>query len=126
MNHQTFVEKVLHVVQRDTSFDPEKWSPENPLWGHCGVISLLAQDVFGGELMRGSLQNIPKYKYLKYHYWNKIDGVDVDFTHGQFTDISYTDLESHIRSRESALEHKDTEERYLLLKTRFDNSYIVN
>lgn len=35
---------------RGTSFDPERWTPENPSWGQCAVTALVINDLFGGEL----------------------------------------------------------------------------
>jgi hypothetical protein len=60
------------VCMRDTSADPEHWTPENRLWGHCAIVSLLAQEYFGGELLRVSLENVEELKYLRSHYINKI------------------------------------------------------
>ncbi|MGD6743518.1 YunG family protein [Streptomyces sp. BH106] len=29
----------------------ERWSPDNPAWGHCDITALLVNDVFGGDLV---------------------------------------------------------------------------
>lgn len=117
---ETFVESLKNVASRDTSADPDGWTINNPLWGHCAVVALLAQDVYGGELMRGSLEEVPKYAYLRSHYWNRIDDKEIDFTKDQYSDLSYTNLESEVRDRSSVLEHPDTVRRYMLLKSRFN------
>lgn len=76
--------------------------------------------MYGGELMRGSLSSIPRYSALRSHYWNKIEGVEIDFTSEQFPDISYKDLSGEVRTRDSVLDHPDTVRRYKLLKSRLD------
>lgn len=113
-----FIAKLKSIAQADTSADPDGWTPENPLWGHCAVVSLLIQDLYGGDLVRGSLKEHPKYGYLRSHYWNRIDGKDIDFTKEQYPDLSYSELQAEVRSRESVLEHPDTVRRYELLKAR--------
>lgn len=59
-----FLDLIKKSARKETSFDPENWNEDNPLRGHCAVVSLLAQDYFGGELIRGSLKDHPKYSYL--------------------------------------------------------------
>jgi len=85
MNQDEFLERVKKIAAKDTSFDQLNWSSDNPLFGHCTVVSLLTQDYFGGDLIRGSLEEIPRFAYMKSHYWNKLaDGSEVDFTRDQF------------------------------------------
>ena len=43
------------ICDSETSQSPQGWKPTNPLWGHCAVVSLIAQNLFGGELLRASL-----------------------------------------------------------------------
>lgn len=120
MNQDQFLEKVKKVADRDTSFDPNNWSPDNSLWGHCVVVSLLAQDYFGGDLIRGSLENFPEFYHLRSHYWNKFsDGKEVDFTGVQFGKSLHIS-NSEVRARENVLFSPDTQKRYSLLRSRFE------
>ncbi len=121
ISRQDFAEIVRRAAQRDTSYDPNGWSDENPLWGHCAVVSLLAQDYFGGSLVRGSLAHLPEYAHLKSHYWNKFpNGEEIDFTKEQYKKAIFTDLTHEDRMRDSVLDHPDTAKRYDLLKNRFN------
>ena len=61
----------------DTSFWPDAWTPDRPSFGQCAVTALLVHDRFGGELLRTMNQGV-------LHYWNRLDGVDVDLTRDQF------------------------------------------
>lgn len=65
---ENFSSLIKKITSKDTSADPENWTSSNPLWGHCAVVSLLAQNYFGGDLIRASLEHIPEYSYLKSHY----------------------------------------------------------
>ena len=112
--------QILKVVaRRDTSANPEGWAEESPLWGHCAVAALVAQDYFGGKLMRGSLEQVSKYSHARSHYWNRLpSGNEIDFTAGQYPDITFRELYAEERSREHVLSHPDTVRRYKLLSKR--------
>lgn len=119
MDVKEFLKTINEVANADTSVDPPGWTFDNPLWGHCAVVSLLAQEIFGGELMKGSLGNYPKYAYLRSHIWNRINSQDIDFTESQYRDLSCKDLAGEVRMRDSILNHANTLKRFLLLKERF-------
>ncbi len=119
MNQEQFIKIIKEVASKETSFDPDNWGLNNLLWGHCAVVSLLAQEIFGGDLIKGSLSDYPKYSYLKSHIWNRINGKDVDFTKEQYDDLSFNDLKGELRLRSSVLNHPDTIRRFNLLKERF-------
>jgi hypothetical protein len=124
MQKEDFV-RALHIVAaKDTSADPDGWTDDNPLWGHCAVVSLLAQDYFGGNLMRGSLEGNAKYVHLRSHYWNALPDEEVDFTAEQYPDVKFSDLQKELRSRERVLSYEDTQKRYALLKKRFEKTAI--
>jgi len=106
------------ICGSDTTLDPNGWTPQNPLWGHCAVVSLLAQELFGGELMRASLENTD-FADMRSHYWNKIEnGSEKDFTSPQFGDVYPEGLEPEVRTREYLLSNDNTRNRYELLKKR--------
>jgi hypothetical protein len=112
---------IKQVAAVDTSADPERWIPQNPLWGHCAVTSLIVQDYFGGTLWRIDLSSIPELSYLRSHYLNVLDtGELVDLTCEQFSTPLPESLPFEERSRDSILSHTDTERRYQLLKERLD------
>lgn len=72
------------ICDKKTSSNPKGWTPENPLWGHCAVVSLIVQNLFGGKLARASLEDT-KFATMGSHYWNILpDGVGKDFTDSQF------------------------------------------
>ncbi|MEM9139948.1 MAG: hypothetical protein AAGB15_08945 [Pseudomonadota bacterium] len=64
------------------------WTPERPVAGQCGVSTLVAHDHLGGEILKTRFGEI-------WHFYNRIDGVRVDFTDRQFAaPITYEDLPS--------------------------------
>lgn len=120
MDKEDFLNTLRSVAMKDTSVDPEDWVENNPLWGHCAAVSVLAQDIYGGELIRGSLAKSPKYAHLRSHYWNRMpNGEEVDFTAEQYSDLTFLDLDGKAYKREQMLESQDTKRRYDLLKKRF-------
>ncbi|MDQ5957157.1 MAG: hypothetical protein QG614_132 [Patescibacteria group bacterium] len=119
MNKDNYLKTIKDIASAETSFDPSNWTPSNPLWGHCAVVSLLAQEIFGGEIVKGSLLDYPKYSYLKSHIWNRINEEDIDFTSEQYSDLSHKDLEGVIYSKESILKYPNTVKRLSILKERF-------
>lgn len=96
---------------RETSADPERWTEENPAWGQCAVTALLVQDLLGGDLLRSTVDGIS-------HYWNRIDGFDLDLTLRQFGPAIY-DASPVVREREYVLSFPETKARYELLLKRF-------
>ena len=120
--------KIISVIcNRDTSVDPEHWSTENPMWGHCAIVSLLAQDQFGGTLIRQSLEGVNGFDYLRSHYSNKLsDGIEYDFTLEQFQGRLPTNLPKEERPRGHVLSYPDTQKRYELLKDWFKAELFKN
>lgn len=113
------------ICDRETSGDPAGWMPENPLWSHCAVASVLAQGFFGGDILFGKIKILgdatPGPAIIS-HYWNKLSegesGREEDFTAAQFPDgyerpksvRRVTNSLQHIRIRKS--------QRYKLLALR--------
>jgi hypothetical protein len=119
MEKEEFSHKVRQVASQETSLDPDNWKESNPLWGHCVVVSLIAQDIYGGELLRGNLLNTP-FEGMKSHYWNRVDaGEEVDFTEEQFQG-NKPELIGEERTREYLLTNEDTLNRYQLIKDKFE------
>jgi hypothetical protein len=61
----------------ETSYDPALCHKSDRASGQCCVTALVVQDYFGGTIMRGVVNGGS-------HYWNNIDGLDVDLTWRQF------------------------------------------
>jgi deoxycytidylate deaminase len=107
------------ICDRETSQDPAGWTPQNLLWGHCAVVSLVAQNLFGGELLRASLTEVPGFEHAGSHYWNKLaDGSIEDFTGPQFGENYPRALKAEFRSRSYVLSFPETVKRYKLLALR--------
>ncbi len=111
------------ICSRETSSDPNGYTDTNPLWGHGAVVALLVQDVFGGDLLRASLEGTPFAK-MRSHYWNRLPGgMVLDFTASQFGEvypISFSQAE--VRSRDYVLSNQETKTRYELLKKFYDQT----
>lgn len=115
-----FTRIILAVCAQDTSADPDSWTKFNPLWGHCAVIALLAQDLFGGTLLRKSLENVQGLEHIRSHYLNKFpDGREWDFTYTQFAQGLPADLPVEERTREQLLANANTKQRYEILRSRY-------
>ncbi len=120
MTKELFQKIIREISNRDTSSNPKDWSKNNPLFGHCAVVSLIAQEYFGGCLLRQSLKTISEFAKMKSHYLNQLeDGTIIDFTVEQFEGKLSIDIPKETRSREQVLLYPDTQKRYDLLKYRF-------
>lgn len=106
---------------RDTSADPDNWTPENPSWGHCAVAALVVQTVMGGELLRYDLSGTP-FAAMRSHYRNRLpDGTLVDLTQEQFQGQLPDLPEPVVRARSEVLDpvkYPDSVRRYELFKRR--------
>lgn len=125
MTTARFSALLLTICARETSADPEHWMEDNPLWGHCAVVALLAQDVFGGVLMRASLTHIPEFAHMRSHYWNSLPHGVFDFTASQFGGRYPTEMKPETKSRECVLAYPETSLRYKLLAQRFQNALSI-
>ena len=113
-----FREIIPKICRKDTSADPDNWTPDNPLWGHCAIVAVLVQDLFDGTILRASLEGTP-FAHMRSHYWNDFCGISVDFTADQFDDSYPQRLRPEVSSREHILDqHPDTTMRYNRLKER--------
>jgi len=113
-------EKILPLIcDAETVMFPARWTPDNPLKNHCAVVSLIAQNLFGGELMRAVMADGDS------HYWNRLpDGTEKDFTKSQFGH-AYPELsKTRTQTREYILfdpntgEPREIMKRYELLMQR--------
>ena len=82
-NRQEVIEAIRSCWSVETSGHPEEWSRENPAKGQCDVSSFVAWDYLGGDLVLSKV--LIDGEQTEHHYWNRIDGEDVDLTSEQFT-----------------------------------------
>lgn len=62
------------------------WSQDNPARGQCDVTAIVINDFFGGEILKTFINGQP-------HFYNRMDGVNCDFTASQFQVLpKYLDL----------------------------------
>lgn len=119
-----FRDVLPRICDRETSMDPDRWTPENPLHAHCSVVSLLAHDIFGGEIIEASIEQGPGFERRGIHYWNKLsNGREEDFTKGQFkNDAPIFNNYPSVRTRAWIFQVSPVAfKRYMLLCERFFN-----
>lgn len=58
------------------------WNADNPSRGQCEPSSFVAWRCLGGDLVLGRV--LVGGEQLEHHYWNRIDGDDLDVTREQF------------------------------------------
>ncbi|RLJ05068.1 MAG: hypothetical protein DRP08_00015 [Candidatus Aenigmatarchaeota archaeon] len=103
---------------KETSSDPENWTPENPAYGQCAVTALVVQDYFGGKIVHADV--IVNGKSVS-HYFNKINNEEIDFTRKQFpSEAIIPSGKVYKRTRDYILSYPDTIKRYEILKERVD------
>lgn len=118
MTIPAFAKLLPKICGQDTSFDPRGWTKDNPLWGHCAVVSLLAQSLFQGEILYVSLKGT-KFAFMKCHFWNAFpSGRQKDFTRAQFGKEYPADSEVKI-ANPAMFKDKNTQRRLKLLQERF-------
>ena len=66
----------------DTTYCVDDYAAKDPAWGNCAVTALLLQQLLGGELMQGWAREPGRRGTA--HYWNRVNGSDVDMTWRQF------------------------------------------
>jgi hypothetical protein len=85
-----------------------------PSMNQCAVTSLVVQDFFGGRILRCEMTDGDS------HYWNEIDGEDIDLTQKQFLYIKPQPKKetTEIRTRQYILSYPNTMKRYGILLQR--------
>lgn len=72
-----------------SSASSSRWRPDNPACGQCSVTALLAQELFGGEILKTRIGSA-------WHFYNRINGVRHDLTESQFASpVAYDDAMSN-------------------------------
>lgn len=117
---ESFINRISSIARVDTSADPKGWKPNNPLWGHCAIVALLVQKVYGGEILRASLMHIPTLMHIRSHYANRLpSGVLLDVTAPQFGQEYPYQMTFVPSSSEHILAHQATKERYEIFRKRY-------
>ena len=113
---------------KETSADPNGWTPENPAWGQCAVTSLVVQDLMGGELTRASLEDVQGFEFMRSHYWNTLpDGEQKDLSKSQFPNSAYKTIpEGQTKDRETTLSYEPTRKRFAILRLAVENEINPN
>lgn len=120
MTFARFEEILPKICKRDTSFDPNGWTEDNPFWGHCVVVSLLAQSLFGGGILGVNLKDT-KFAKMKFHVWNQFpNGTEWDFTRSQFGDEYPGEIQIKSFEISTLLSYPDTQMRFNWLKEEFE------
>lgn len=120
MTLSRFREILPRICLRDTSFDPKGWTKDSPFWGHCAVVSLLAQSLFSGGICGVDLK-YTKFAKMKLHFWNWFPGgMQEDFTRSQFGEEYPGELLIKPVGVQWLLSFPDTQRRFKWLQERFE------
>jgi len=89
MTAQRFdTDQILQAIRdswcAQTCGDPAGWSADNPSWQQCDVSAFVAWEHLGGDLVLGKV--FLDGAETEHHYWNRVDGRDIDLTRAQFVD----------------------------------------
>ncbi len=116
-----FYEKMLKSWDEQTCSPRFRgyFSPSLPTTGQCTITSVLAQEVFGGEIVSSK---VPGTQIV--HSFNIIDGNIVDFAISQFErEGVFPDLSDNFpRNRDEMLAAGDNFERFLRLKSNYEKA----
>ena len=118
------LEKALtRCWSKETSSDPEHWTPDNPAWGQCAVTALIVNDYLGGGIVWAEAK-LSDGKNIS-HYFNLIDGTEVDLTRRQFPEGTVIPdgvekKKEYTSTRDYVLSFPATQQRYEILKDRVD------
>jgi len=96
------------------------WSHDNAALGQCAVTALVIDDYLGGEIVWAE---DPLSNGTKSHYFNKINGQEIDWTRKQFPKGTIIPegipkTKEFSTTREYILSYPQTVKRYEILKKR--------
>ena len=92
-------------------FHDNKGKTVNEGYFQCATTTALLHDIYGGEIMQGEADG-------RRHYWNRINGIDVDITRRQFeagtviTDIKCVSKSALITNEWMAERYNNLRDRY--------------
>jgi hypothetical protein len=106
---------------RETSYDPQGWSAENPAFGQCAVTACVVHDFLGGDIVWAEAE-LPDGGKVS-HFFNRIAGRDVDYTRAQFPAGTHVPAgrpaaQGFATTRDYILSYPATRVRYAALASR--------
>lgn len=106
-------DRVRGAWLRETSADPDEWTPENPARGQCDVTAALVQELVGGAVLVAGV--IRDGRRVERHAWNRLpDGTAIDLTREQFP----PDIQLEAPSGDGLARLGDFDRRLALLRER--------
>ncbi|KKU78914.1 MAG: hypothetical protein UY04_C0023G0013 [Parcubacteria group bacterium GW2011_GWA2_47_7] len=116
---EKFLERVSEICTQETSADPTGWTLENPMWGHCAIVTVLIQQLYGGDIWQASLTHIPQLAHLHRHYGNRLtSGAMIDATARQFG-TDYPVMTPILSTRNHILADESTDARFRILQKQY-------
>lgn len=112
-------EKILRQVwSMETCYEIFKkdWNKELSEIGQCYVSARLFQEFFGGDILKA------KDKNNESHFWNRLGGVEYDFTINQYKNGK----EDLVLENIKIIKEDSINERLDILRDRFNNFWIKN
>ena len=105
-------EKLEKCWCKETIWHKNTWNPDKLSKGQCYVTALLIQNILGGRIFHGTVEN-------ENHYWNELpDGTEVDLTSDQFDDGD--GIHVHLKHFFlSVVTPNKRNKRYLILKEKY-------
>ena len=101
----TKIEKEKFIIALKKSWglgSNAKWTEENKAKGQCSLSSLIANDYFGGKILKTQDEN------NVWHFYNLIDNALIDFTQSQYDEApKYNNVASN---RDEALADANIEQ----------------
>lgn len=124
MNLSDFGNVLQKSWSKETSYCPDEWNELNPSLGQCAVSALVVHDYFGGNIV-WSEAVLPNGQIVS-HYFNSIEGKEVDITRSQFPEGSIISKgvekkKGFATARDFMLSHDNTKRRYELLRMEVRN-----
>lgn len=81
---QNILSTLKYCASKDTAYGDYNPDKHGELHNHCGCVAYVIQQMFGGTIRTGKVEGVK-------HYWNEVDGIEVDLSASQFgkTDIVF-------------------------------------
>ncbi len=122
---ETFQDLLTKSRSKETSVDPENWTPQNPSRGQCLVSSILADEVLGLAVIKEKI--VLRDGSNWFHFFNSDKNNDYDFCKEQFKNETIIRKKTDKLSKENIrliLEfYSDIRKKYEILKNNFKQSY---
>jgi len=124
MDLQTLKKALMESWGEDTASKNVIWKEYNPSLGQCSISALVVQDYLHGEIVFSDVK-LPNGSVVS-HYFNCINGVEVDVTREQFrgkvTVPGGKNTKNGIDIRQFLLQDEVIQKRYHTLKERVEKN----